>query len=482
MLTAVPRPWWETRWCIALALVLAAAPLLWPPIPPLTDLPAALVRYRGMLDAGAGPGAWCLAQRRPCGADLLVMGLAPLIGLVPTVKLVAVSIPVIAAAGMLWLSREAHGRVQPVAYLALPFAYDPAFLHGRTDVALAMALALNMVALWMRLARKRQARAGVFVVMSAVVCVVHPLGWASLSAMIFAAELVRARAVERDTVRRGWAESGWRAAVSCLPIAPPALMLLAWPPGGVDGGWLAALALKPGWVLGALRDRWRLLDWASIVLVVLMIHRSHQDRRFVHAPMLAAAAVGLLVLLVAVPSGPAGAAMATAPYAIVLALLSIRFNARVPQRRRAELAWAALAFLVVRTVAGSASFAAESRDWARHLAALDHVPRGARVAAFVGQACVQPWRTLRTDVLPDMALLRGVALNRAQIVTDAPCTDRPQVGTLAQALTDLPRTRYDLIWLITPGQIDPARLGDARLAWSDGRDVLFALPHARPPR
>ena len=497
--TAVRRPWWETRWCIALALLLAAVPLLWPAVPPLTAVPAALARYRGMLDEGAGPVGWCLAHGRPCGVDLLVAGLAPLIGLVPALKAIVVAVPVIAAAGMLWLSREAHGRVQPVAYLALPFAYHPAFLHGLVDIALAMALALNAVALWMRLARWRRLRAGVFVVLSAVVWAVHPLGWASLGVMIFAAELVRARAVERDTVRRGWAESGWRAAVTCLPIAPPALMLLAWRPGGADvgGAWVAALALKPGWVLGALRDRWRLLDWGSIALVALMIHRSYQDRRFVHAPMLAAAALGLLALLVAVPSGPAGAAMAIAPCAIMLALLSIRFNARVTQRRRGELAWAALAFVVVRTVAGTASFAAENGDWTRHLAALDHIPHGARVAAFVGQTCVQPWRIARTYSLPDMVRVRRGAsthgapdptgsadppTEHAEVVMDAPCPDRPSVRTLDQALADLPRARYDLIWLITPGRIDPARLGDVRLVWSDGRDVLFALPHARAPR
>jgi hypothetical protein len=490
--TAVRRPWWETRWCIAFALLLAAVPLLWPAIPPLTDVPAALAHYRGMLNAGAGPGAWCLAHGRPCEVDLIVASLAPLIGLVPAVKAIIVTVPVIAAAGMLWLSREAHGRVQPVAYLALPFAYHPAFLHGLVGIALAMALALNAVALWMRLARWRRLRAGVFVVLSALVWAVHPLGWASLGVMIFAAELVRARAVECDTVRRGWAESGWRAAVNCLPIAPPALMLLAWRPdaGDVGGAWVAALALKPGWVLGALRDRWRLLDWGSIVLVALMIHRSYQDRRFVHAPMLVAAALGLLALLVAVPSGPAGAAMAVAPCVIVLALLSIRFNARVTQRRRAELAWAALAFLVVRTAAGTASFAAENRDWTRHLAARDHIPRGARVAAFVSQTCVQPWRIARTDFLPDMAAVWGAApahdrsgrIQHAEIVMDAPCPSRPESRTLDQALADLPRARYDLIWLITPGRIDPARLGDVRLVWSDGRDVLFALPHARAPR
>ena len=32
------RPWWETRWFVAAMVILAAVPLLYPPIPPLVDL------------------------------------------------------------------------------------------------------------------------------------------------------------------------------------------------------------------------------------------------------------------------------------------------------------------------------------------------------------------------------------------------------------------------------------------------------------
>lgn len=509
---ATHRAWWETRWCVALALLLSAVPLLWWPVPPLTDLPGHMGRYRVMLGTDPGLAAWYHFAWKPIGylgVDLLVAAAAPLLGLEPTVRAVVVAIPVIAAAGMLWLSRQVHGRVQPTAYFALPFAYHLAFLYGFLNYTLAMALALNAFALWLRLARRPAFRAGVFVPLSAAIWTAHLFGWLCLGVMIFSAEIARAHAVETNGAGRGWTRSIWQSAVRCLPLAPPALMLLAWRPGGASVGsdWLAGLALKPGWLASALRDRWQAFDIASIILVALVIYHSYRDRRCVHAPMLAAAALGLLVLFVAMPFGSAYADMRIAPYAIVLALLSIRLTAWTKQRRRAQLAWVACAFMAVRTIAGTASFAIESADWTRHLAALDHVPRGARVAAFVGSTCEQPWRMARTAHLPGMAIVRraafsndqfdlgttalltvtargiaGFATDPSQIVMAAPCAASPEFRTIDQALMHLPRAKFDLIWLITPGRIDPARLGDARLVWSDGRDALFALPHVRPHR
>lgn len=301
-----PRPWWETWWCIALALLLVAMPLL---------------------------------------------------GFDPADNASVIAIPVLTAAAMLWLSRVAHGRVQPSAYFALPFAYSLALLHGLLDAALAMALALGAFAVWLRLAGRPRTRAAVFVVLSAVICATHPVGWFALGVMIFAAELARQRAVEQNSARRDWAECGWRAALACLPLAPSALILLARRPDGA-GDWLASLALKPGWLTMALRDRWPLFDAACMAVVALVLHKSYRDRRFVHAPILVAAAIALLMLFVALPGGMD---VTIAPYAITLAVLSIRCNARVKLRRRAEVAWAALAFLAVRSIAGTASVAIESR-------------------------------------------------------------------------------------------------------------------------
>ena len=34
----IPANWWERRWFVAVLVVLATVPLLYPPVPPLVDL------------------------------------------------------------------------------------------------------------------------------------------------------------------------------------------------------------------------------------------------------------------------------------------------------------------------------------------------------------------------------------------------------------------------------------------------------------
>ena len=56
------RPWWETRYAVAAAILLAFVPLLYPPVPPLVDLLGHMGRYRVELDlARAGPRGRLLA-------------------------------------------------------------------------------------------------------------------------------------------------------------------------------------------------------------------------------------------------------------------------------------------------------------------------------------------------------------------------------------------------------------------------------------
>jgi len=334
-----PRPWWETWWCIALALLLVA-------VPPLSARVAPL-----------------MGSTRDGVIGLLIAALAPALGSQPVEKAIVIAIPVLAAAAMLWLSRTAHGRIQPSAYFALPFA----FLRASPGEALAVALALGAFAVWLRLAGWPWLRAAVFVMLSALICASHVIGWLCLLVMIFAAEHARERAVERDGVRRGQVACGWHAALACLPLAPAVLIAPAWHPGGATD-WLASLPLKPGSLMMALRDHWPMFDAVCMIVVALVLYKSHRDRRFVHAPMLVAAAIGLLLLFVAVPGGAAGP---VASCAIALALLSIRCNARVKLHRRSEVAWAALAFLAIRTAAGTASVTIGGTD-SRELPAASH--------------------------------------------------------------------------------------------------------------
>jgi hypothetical protein len=192
------REWWESPAVIAAVILLSAVPLLYPQIPPLVDLPGHMGRYRVQLDLDSS--LWLgefygfeWAAIGNLGVDLLVVPLAPLIGLEPAVKLIVLSVPPLTVAGFLWVAREVHGRIPPTAFFAIPFAYGHPFLFGFVNYALAMALAFLAFALWLRLARlgRLRLRAALFVPISVVVFFTHTYGWGALGLMCFSAEAVR---------------------------------------------------------------------------------------------------------------------------------------------------------------------------------------------------------------------------------------------------------------------------------------------------
>ena len=491
------RGWWERRWFALAAVLLSAVPLLWPALPPLLDLPGHMARYRVMLDGGTSPLAhWYDFHWRfvgYLGVDLLVAGLAPWFGLEPTVKAIAVAIPMLTTAGMLWLSREAHGRVQPMALLALPLAYALPFLYGFLNYTLGMALALNAFALWLRLTRQGRfrLRAALFLGIAWLVWTAHLFGWLTLGVMVFASEVARYRALGR-----GWARAILDAGLACLPLAPPALVLLRWHPGDGAGGsdlW-TRFPMKLGWFVTLLRDRWQWLDLAALMLLVLLLYGSWRRRGQARSASLAAAALAMGALFLLLPFGTAYIDARILPYAVILALLA---EGSLPGRGRL-LAWVGLGFLLVRTLAVTADLAIEGRDWQRRLVALEHLPVGARVAALVVNRCDAGWPIARLNHLPSMAVVRrsafandqfdlgstglmqvrrdgfgAFATDPSQIVAGERCAAAAGIPTLRAALARLPRGAFDHVWLIDP----PANthVANATRVWSDGRDALYRL-------
>src|SRR3546814_13430794 len=62
----------------------------------------------------------------------------------------------------------------------------------------------------------------------------------------------------------------------------------------------------------------------------------------------------------------------------------------------------------------TASFWLYDRSYDRNLAALDHVPRAARVVSFVGRTCPEYWKTSRLEHLPALAIVRRHAFSNDQ--------------------------------------------------------------------
>ena len=499
------RPWWEHP-ALLVSLVLASMlPLLWPDIPPLLDLPGHMGRYRVQLDIERSAVLqyyydfeWALIGN--LGVDLLVELLAPLIGLEPAVKLVILMIPPLTVIGLLWTAYEVHGRLPPTAFFAIPFAYNFPFLFGFANFSLSMALALIAFAYWLRLGRLGRVwlRAFLFVPISMGLWVVHAFGWGTLGVLAFSSELVRQ--FDRG---HNFFSSGFRSGIHCLALAPPVALVLLWrsEASGVTTDWFNA-DKKIDWILMVLRDRWEVFDVGALAIVALLLLFAMVTRRMEYSRNLAASALFLTIVFVLLPRivfGSAYADMRLAPYLFAIGIIAIRFPPVASHRFIEAFAIAALAFVGARLGGNTVSAWLYDQSYDRELAALEHVPRGARLVSFVGRPCVEPWAMSRLLHLPGIALVRREAFSNdqwtmagaqllqvryragfpfirdpTQIVTARRCRMegwRP----ITLALSSFPRDAFDYVWLISPPPFEAAAVADLRPIWRSGRSVLYRV-------
>jgi hypothetical protein len=499
--------WWQRPALLWLAVALSVVPLLWPQIPPLTDLPGHIGRYRVMLGTDADVlGQWYRFEWRlvgNLGVDLLVYGLAPLIGLEPAVKLAVIATVALFAAGTLWVSREVHGAVTPFAWFALPLAYAFPLHFGFVNYWLAMALALNGLALWLRLGRQRRIglRAALFVPIACLVWLTHLMGWAALCLMIFPAEVARQREAGRL-----WPEAVLRGGIGCLPLALPLVLLVAWRSDSGSGMTGRYFERKLDWLVAALRDRWMPWDVASGVLLIGLIVVGLRDRHIARSWMLTGVAALFALAYLLLPFvllNSAYADMRLAPFVLLFALLAMRPSAEMPSRVLGVLALLGAAFFVARTAGTTISFWQFDRSWQRQLVALDHIPRGARLLTLVGEPCRMDWARSRLVHLPSIALARRAAYANDQWLIDGSALltvtapqMRPFVNDPSQmvlpagcrsadkrrinvALAAIPRGSFDYLWLIDPPAHD-ARLRDGMApVWREGTSVLYRIERQR---
>ena len=509
--TAYPKSWWENPALLTAVVLAMAVPLLWPQVPPLTDLPGHMGRYRVQLDAGRTPALaeafqfrWALIGN--LGVDLLVQALAPLVGLERAVKLIVLTIPPLTAAGMLFVAREVHGRIPPTAFFALPLAYGFPFQFGFVNFALSMALALLGFGLWLRLGRlgRLWLRAALFVPLSALVWLCHAFGWGVLGALAFSAEVVRAWDRNPRII-----PALWRGGLAVLPLTPPFLLLLLWRSGGggETGDWFN-MPVKMHWAIMVLRDEWKLWDVTGLVGLVFLLWFAARDPRLAWSRNLVASALfllGLYLLLPRILFGSAYADMRLAPFVLAVAVLAIRRSTATSDRLASGLAIAGLLFLGARLAGHTASFALHDRVWTREAGAIAALPHGARVAAFVGRPCRETWGRTRLEHLPSLAIARRDAFannqwtlagaqllstrlpgvgaygnDPSQIVLPTACA-RPAWAALDARLRGLPRGVFTHVWLIDPPAHDPRSLGGLEPVWRSGTSLLYADRRSRPP-
>jgi hypothetical protein len=504
--------WWQTRWFVVAAALASMLPLLWPDIPPMVDLPGHMGRYRVQLDFNDYPWLadwyhfqWALIGN--LGVDLLVMPLAPIFGLEFAVKLIILTIPALTVTGLLWIAREVHGKIPASALFALPLAYNFAFHFGFVNFALALALALNAFALWLRMARLgylRQ-RSILFVPLSCLLWLCHTFGWGVLGVLAFSAEMVR----QRDKGLR-WDKAWLHACVDVLPLTPPLLLMIAWRSGdhvaGKTGDWFNWRA-KIDWVTMILRDRWQSLDIASVAILYFILFRGLRDRNIEYSRNLGLSALFLLAVFLLLPRivfGSAYADMRLAPYMIAIAVIALRPRRGLSPRGASTLAAAGLAFCIIRLSSNIVSFALYDQAYDHELKALDHLPVGARLVSFVGETCHSEWQMTRLQHLPAIALerkmaytndqwsmpgaqlltvkyraARGFAHDPSELVTNTQCP-REWWRPISRSLARFPRKAFDYVWLISPPPYDKRFEQGLIPIWRSGTSALFKIDHGVP--
>jgi hypothetical protein len=483
-------------------LLTATLPLLWPPLPPLTDLPGHVGRWHIAL---AGPDSplhryydihWALIGN--LGVDVLAIPLAHLIGLIPAAKLIVILIVPMTMASMLWLSREVHGRVPPTALFALPFVYAWPFQMGFVNFALAQGLGFAALALWLKLGRTGNLglRAALFAPIGIALWVAHSAGWGLFGLMAFGAELARLR----EEGRR-WPGAIGGAILACLPLALPIMIMIGFrsdaPRANSTGDWFNFPA-KFLWVISSLRDRWQWFDIASLVGLLLVLYVGIRERRLGYARLLgwpALFCIGGFLLLPRLLLGGSYVDMRMMPAIWILALLAIR--PPPPGRLANVLALAGLAFFAIRTAATTLSLLLVTTEQRTELAAVQHIPRGAPVLTLVYRPCLTPWSDARPEHLPAYAVIKRDAFvneqwaipgqhvltirhrsampflaDPSQLVYPVGCKD--QGRDLPHAIATFPREGFSHVWIIGKRLSDPRRFGLVPV-WTNGHSAIYEV-------
>ena len=198
--------------------------------------------------------------------------------------------------------------------------------------------------------------------------------------------------------------------------------------------------------------------------------------------------------------GSAYADMRLMPYVFAVALLAIRFRDATDVRAaRSGSPSLGLAFVLVRIAGTTASLAIASNDQQAKLAALDHVPMGARVVSLVGDACGGAGRCRATPISAAMVIVRRHGFSNDQWVieganllqlryreagifaADPSQIVRPNAAGRGRWM-DRPRaagacraTHFDYLWLIDPPPFDPELVAGMQPVWRGPGSILYRL-------
>jgi len=493
-LAAGEAPFWSGKTFWGALALLAMVPFLVASIPPLPDFPGHVSQYHLMLNLDRSPDLqrfygyhWLLTGN--LGADLLMMVIGPVLGAERGAWAIAALTPALMVLGMFALSRAVHGRVQPGAFLALPFAYASAFLWGFLNYDLAVALALFAAALWIAWRDRLRLRAIVFVPAALGLWICHAAGWGLLCLIAGGYEL-QAAVKEHGWRLKSLQQVIWRT----LPLVSPAVLSAAmihkstipYPIEVTASGMQTGSPLYKFFLFaGQLHDRIFPLDVASLfVLGGLYTFARFRGASLSYALAVPAGLIALAATLMPpIVSGSALADYRIAPVAIIIFFLAIRGGGSF-------LVAASLVLVALRLGITAFGWHQDAQAYERHLSALNSVPKGARILVLVPSDTHRPYAFRPMGHLADFAVVRRDALVNSQWVNtgaipvqvklnaDIPYYADPSqyiaAEKVAHALATVPPDRFDYVWVL--GRYpDGPKPDNLAAAYADEATKLFRI-------
>ncbi|WP_374414766.1 hypothetical protein [Novosphingobium colocasiae] len=457
---------------LALSL-LASLPALVAWAPQMTDYPSHLAGYKIAVDYGLDPFLTRYFTFRwewtgNLGAELLMVPLSAVFGVEAAGRIVVALIPALTGLAIMAVSMALYRRVGVGAILALCTIWSPSLLMGFLNWSLSLALALLALALWIVMEGKAW-RPVVFVLVGFVVWLSHVSGWGVMGVLVFGYEWSR---------RRSWKD--WRPFLAPWPMIFPLLpMLLGL--GSNDkvsyGSWV--MQYKWGILYKAMRSNIYWLDVTSLCAVLAVLALALLLRRF--DARMGWAALLLLVLTLVVPRQIFGGDYADyrlSTTALMVACLAVDLATPV---------WAlalASALFLTRTGVTTVAWHRDAQEARDLIAALDHVPEGARVATAVAIPRSQ-WKFGPFEHFGSYAVVRRSAMENSNFAL-------PDVHMLSMRDSDYrfadptqrilysggqqidlrkfrPANHADFLWFI--GTVEPVAL-------PDGAHVIYSTEHS----
>lgn len=502
------RAWWNSRFVLPGLMLLSTIPFWFVHTPPLIDFLAHIGRYHVQLHLADSPALqqnwdfhWQLVGN--LGVELLIAPLAAMLGLERPAWLIALALPLL----MIWaigrVSRALHGELTPFAIAAAWFAMSYPFQLGFVNYWLGCALAFHVFAFWVETTGKKDSviRAALFAAAACLVWLAHAYGWVVLVVLVGAFELCRSwrapaawLSMVLVVLRRAW------------PVMIPAVLMIVWRQGNgaASTDHFFDVGTKILGLVWTLRDQNIWLDTLSLLLAIGLLYYGIRTRDVRRNPPLLVGAASFLILILLMPGQMFGAVYADVrlwPVFFIVGLTAIAPTDRM-RRGSAVIAGMALAVFASRIVATTVGFAAYDSGYARHLQALKDVLRGASIAVLTRPPTCEPWRAPRLAHLGSLAIIRrdafvnsqwdasggqqlltplrarGTAFNAdpSQYIEVAPGDCGGDLSAaLAQRIAQIPRDRFDYVWLLDVDAPHLAVMPGLRRLYLDDRSALYAF-------